>query len=257
MKYFDRAKLCTNPTAIKLLNLMDEKQTNLSVDVNLTKKDKLLKLADTVGPEICVLKTHIDIVEDFDVDLTKQLRQLAAKHNFLIFEDRKFADTGNTVKHQYRDGLYHIADWADIINAHTVPGPGVIAGLKEIGLPQGRGLLLIAEMSTEGTLATGEYTKKTIGMAQTNKDFVIGFITRHKLLDDPCFINFTPGVKLVAGSDGLGQQWITPEEIILKQGNDIIIAGRGVYQAPDPAAEAKKYRAAGWQAYLKRLSVSQ
>jgi orotidine 5'-phosphate decarboxylase subfamily 1 len=254
MKYSDRAKLCTNPTAIKLLNLMDEKQTNLSVDVNLTKKAELLALADAVGPEICVLKTHIDIVEDFDADLTEQLKKLAQKHNFLIFEDRKFADTGNTVKHQYRDGIYHIASWADITNAHAVPGPGVIAGLKEIGLPFGRGLLLLAEMSTEGTLATGEYTKKTIEMAQANKDFVIGFITRHKLLDDPTFINLTPGVKLVTGTDGLGQQWITPEDIIHKQGCDIIIAGRGVYQAPDPLAEAKKYRGAGWEAYQKRLN---
>lgn len=253
MKYSDRAKLCTNPTAIKLLNLMDEKQTNLSVDTNLTKKDELLKLADAVGPEICLLKTHIDVVEDFDSDLTVQLTRLAQKHNFLIFEDRKFADTGNTVKHQYQYGIYHISSWADIVNAHTVAGPGVIAGLKEAGLAKNRGLLLIAEMSTEGTLATGDYTKKTIEMALANKDFVIGFITRHKLLDDPTFINFTPGVKLIAGTDGLGQQWITPEDIIYKQGCDIIIAGRGVYQAPDPAAEAKKYRQAGWKAYQKRI----
>ncbi|MFA5076150.1 MAG: orotidine-5'-phosphate decarboxylase [Patescibacteria group bacterium] len=253
MKYSDRAKLCTNPTAIKLLNLMEQKQTNLAIAADITTSAELLKIADELGPEICILKTHIDIITDFTPELPTKLQTLAQKHNFLFFEDRKFADIGNTVKYQYQDGIYHIAAWADIVNAHTVPGPGIIAGLKEIGLPLGRGLLLLAEMSSAGTLAKDNYTEETLKMAQENSDFVIGFITMRQLLDDPKFINLTPGVQLQAGTDKLGQQYNTPEKVILEQKNDIIIVGRGIYQAADPLAEAKKYRVAGWQAYLKRL----
>ncbi len=255
MKYSERAKQCVNPTAQRLLNLMDEKQTNLAVAADVTKKFELLKIADTLGPEICILKTHIDIVEDFDKELIDELQNLSEQHNFLFFEDRKFADIGNTVKHQYRDGIYHISDWAHIVNAHTVPGPGIIDGLKEVGLPKGRGLLLLAEMSSAGTLAKESYTKETLKMAQENKDFVIGFITMRQLLDDPCFINLTPGVKLAVGSDSLGQQYNTPEEVIYEQKSDIIIVGRGIYQSDDPLAEAKKYREAGWQAYQKRITT--
>lgn len=250
--YLERAQQCINPTAKKLLNLMEEKKTNLSVALDMISGEKILNLLDKIGPEICVAKTHIDIITDFSKDFVNKLVELKQKHNFLIFEDRKFADIGNTVQMQYAQGIYHIVDWADIVNAHTVPGPGIIDGLKEIGEPKGRGLILLAEMSSEGNLATGEYTEKTLKMAEDNPDFVIGFITMRKLLDNPSFINFTPGVKLVEGGDNLGQQYNTPEKVIKDQGSDVIIVGRGIYEADDPVNEARKYKEAGWKAYEER-----
>lgn len=253
LTYSQRAKLCQNPAAKRLLELMDSKQTNLCIAADVITKEKLLKIADELGSEICVLKTHIDIIIDFDNDLIAQLQRLAEKHNFLLFEDRKFADIGNTVKHQYQDGIYHIADWADITNAHTVPGPGIIQGLKEVGLPKGRGLLLLAEMSSKGTLAKENYTEETLKMARENKNFVIGFITMRQLLDDQCFINFTPGVQLATGADALGQQYNTPEKVIKENKSDIIIVGRGIYEAENPLQQAKKYREAGWNAYQKTV----
>lgn len=254
LSYSERAELCTNPTAIQLLTVMDEKKTNLSVAADVTTKEELLALADLLGPEICLFKTHIDIIEDFDDDLVMQLQRLSEKHNFLIFEDRKFADIGKTVQLQYEGGVYHIADWAHITNSHTVAGPGSIEGLQQIGLRKGRGLLVLAEMSPQGTLAKGDYTEKSIAMAQAHADFVIGFITMQKLVDDPRFINMTPGVHLESSGDTLGQTYATPDTVIFEKENDVIIVGRGITQATDPLAEAIRYREAGWRAYKKRLT---
>ncbi len=253
LTYGQRAQLCSNPTAKKLFTIMEEKKTNLAAAADVTSKAGLLALVDAIGPEVCILKTHIDIIVDFDWDLIEQLQALARKHNFLIFEDRKFADIGNTVKLQYQYGIYRIAEWADIVNAHTVPGPGIIQGLKEVGLSRGRGLVLLPQMSSKGTLARGLYTEETLTMAYEYADFVIGFIAREKLVDDPRFIHMTPGVQLQEGSDKLGQQYLTPEYVITHKESDLIIVGRGIYQATDPQTVARTYRQAGWDAYEQRL----
>lgn len=255
LTYEDRISHCTNPVAKTLLALMTEKKSNLCVNPDLTTCDEVLSIADAVGPSICVLKTHVDIINDFTPAFITELQRIATKHNFLIFEDRKFADIGNTVKLQYEHGIYHIADWARITNAHTLPGPGIIDGLKKVGLSKGNALLLLAQMSSKDNLFTPDYIRQTITMAEQNKDFVIGFIAQKRLSDAPYFIYFTPGIKLEAGNDALGQQYNTPEHAILKNGVDIIIVGRGIFEAENPAKEAEIYREAGWNAYQKKLKL--
>jgi orotidine-5'-phosphate decarboxylase len=92
--YEQRSARHTNAAAKALLETMARKSTNLCLSIDVTKKESLLHIANAVGPSICLLKTHIDIVEDFDYDLINQLQKLATTHDFLIFEDRKFADIG-------------------------------------------------------------------------------------------------------------------------------------------------------------------
>lgn len=251
LSFAERATFCANASAQRLCQIMADKQTNLCLSADVSHVSELLNLADNVGPEICLLKTHVDILSDFTADFIQQLNNLAEKHQFLIFEDRKFADIGHTVKQQYAGGLYHIADWADIVNAHTVPGPGIIQGLAEVGLVKKRGLLLLAEMSSAGSLATAAYTEASVAMAAANPEFVIGFIAQHQLTKNPGLIHLTPGVQADSpATDGLGQQYISPEQAIMQNGTDIIIVGRGIYQAKDPAASAHYYRKSGWKAYL-------
>lgn len=254
ISYAERAALCTNRIAQQLFSLLSEKETNLALSADVTSCDALLVLADQLGPEICVLKTHVDILTDFTLGFTQELGALAKKHQFLIFEDRKFADIGHTVKHQYQEGIYHIADWADIVNAHSLPGPGVVSGLAEVGLPKQRGLLLLAEMSSAGNLINADYTQKTLRMAEQFPEFVLGFISQKKISQDPWWLYMTPGVQLSEGKDTLGQQYVTPAKALIENQTDIIIVGRGILQAKDPLSEAKKYRQAGWEAYTSGLS---
>ena len=196
--------------------------------------------------------------------------------DFMIFEDRKFADIGvssftshdlgcrlmriigSTVSLQYSSGVHKIASWSHITNAHGVPGPGIIEGLGVVGKPLGRGLLLLAEMSSAGNLATGSYTETVIEMARKDTEFVFGFIAMKRLgKEDEDFLTLTPGVDLAQKGDAMGQQYRTPFKVIKDSECDVIIVGRGIYKVKGEEnikASAEKYREQGWQAYEERIS---
>ena len=59
----------------------------------------------------------------------------------------------------------------------------------------------------------------------------------------------------------MGQQYRTPQEVIGESGCDVIIVGRGIYGGGEGSADAKiveeatRYKAAGWKAYLDRLTL--
>ncbi|KAI1821040.1 Orotidine 5'-phosphate decarboxylase domain-containing protein [Xylaria intraflava] len=136
----------------------------------------------------------------------------------------------------------------------------VYAGIEEP--PWERGLLILAQMSSQGNYMTPEYTRACQEAARDNKEFVMGFISQNTLNTEPDdnFISMTPGVQLppegaedeAVKGDGLGQQYNTPSKLIGDAGSDIIIVGRGILKAGAPRAEAERYRRRAWKAYLAR-----
>lgn len=52
-----------HPLASKLLKIMEEKQSNLCLSADVTSSEELLQLADALAPSICMLKTHVDVLE--------------------------------------------------------------------------------------------------------------------------------------------------------------------------------------------------
>ncbi|KAK8729029.1 hypothetical protein OTU49_008598 [Cherax quadricarinatus] len=251
-----RITTTNHPLTRKLFEIMANKKTNLCVAADVTTTEELVSLADKVGPHICLLKTHIDILTNFSQDTIDKLRDLAAKHNFLLFEDRKFGDIGSTVANQYSGGAYKIVEWADLVTVHGLPGDGVIKGLVSAINGRTRGCVLVSQMSSSGALTSEEYVENCSKMAENHTYFVVGFVSQSSKSGDPRFILFTPGVRLGKTGDGLGQQYVTPRSAILERGADIIIVGRGITQASDPVAAAKEYREEAFDAYQERIKHS-
>jgi len=168
----------------------------------------------------------------------------------LIFEDRKFADIGNTVALQYSAGIYKIVEWADIITINPIPGPGILSGLKSVVGNRERGGLLLLEMSSADNLCTTDYQRETISLAKLHKDFVFGFISMKPMEKE--LLTLTPGVQFGSKGDKLGQVYRDPRTVV-KRGSDVIIVGRGITGAEDIETAAKEYQREGWQGYLDRL----
>ena len=358
--YARRAETATHPLTSYLFKLMDLKASNLCLSADVNTARELLYFADKIGPSIVVLKTHYDMVSGWDFNpqtgTGAKLASLARKHGFLIFEDRKFGDIGNTVEMQYTGGSARIIEWAHIVNVNMVPGKASVTSLANaatrwferypyevktsvtVGTPTAeqfedgdsissqedkgeekpysstrrgddgrkgsivsvttvtqqyepansprltknmaggdevlfpgideapmtRGLLILAQMSSQGNFMNKEYTQACVEAAREHKDFVMGFISQESLNTEPDdeFIHMTPGCQLppededqngkVAG-DGKGQQYNTPQKIIAVSGADIAIVGRGIIKAGDPEEEAERYRSAAWKAYTERV----
>jgi hypothetical protein len=95
LSYRERAALpSATQLAAYLMRLMSIKQTNLSLSADVLTSAELLELAESLGDDICILKTHCDIITDWTDRTAQALREIARRKWFVIFEDRKFADIG-------------------------------------------------------------------------------------------------------------------------------------------------------------------
>jgi uridine monophosphate synthetase len=253
LRYEDRVKHCSNPIAKRLLHIMIDKQTNLALSADTATAAELLLLAEQAGPHICMLKTHVDNLPDFDRHFTAQLQAIAQKHNFLLFEDRKFADIGHIVRLQYTSPVFGISEWADVVTVHVVAGEASIVALRDTGLFDEKGLIIVAQMSTKDTLTDENYLQKAVEIGGSHKDCVIGFVAQSRVHNDWGMLQFTPGVHLATKGDSMGQTYNTPDIVFKERGADVIIVGRGIYAVADPTAAAQNYQQAGWQAYLNSL----
>ncbi len=229
----------------KLLEIAIEKSSNLIASADVLTTEELLKFADTVGPHIVALKTHIDILTDFDPDTTiLPLKDLAQKYNFLIMEDRKFADIGNTQELQFSYGIYKISNWADMVTAQVIGGSQSLDGFHNVGV------VAILGMSSKGTLTDAHYREEAMKIIQSHPNSM-ACVAQNEVPND--LILMTPGVNLSSKGDDKGQQYNTPEMVISKYHTDFIIVGRGIYKADNPEQEALRYKMAGWEAYQKAL----
>ena len=245
LSYEQKLQITKHPTAQKLLQTAINKKSNLIVSADVMTTSELLNLADKIGPHIVALKTHIDIIKDFDHDKTIiPLVDLARKHNFLLMEDRKFADIGSTQELQFSKGVYQISKWADMVTSHLIAGKKSLEYFKNVGV------IAILGMSSQGTLTDAHYQEEGLKIVEEQPN-IMGCVAQRKINKE--MLLFTPGVSLEQSGDDKGQQYNTPDHVFDNLHTDFIIVGRGIYLAESAEKSSENYREIGWKAYEKSL----
>lgn len=249
----------------RLNQIIQSKQSRLCVAMDILDPIKLLQLTDEIGSEVCAIKLHLDILlSNTNPEMIIQgLCNLSVKHGFLIIEDRKLADIGQTVYNQLLHGVYRIAEWCDMITVHCLPGPGLFDAFRKVNkklLENGKqhqiAALVVAEMSCQGALTTDSYQNQCISLIKTNTDIIGGFVAQHPISGiNICSSNISywvPGVKLVNFNDDLGQNYNTPEQVkkrftTTSSSSIVMIVGRGITESENIRQEATNYRLASIQ----------
>ena len=250
----------TSVIARKYMEVAARKKSLVCLAADRNTMSGLFELIELVGPYVAALKTHVDLVEDWNKEIWEKFCDAANNADLLIFEDRKFADIGKISRNQMA-GIYDIRSWADLVTSHLISGPDVVDGLQTGWSDVNRdgGVLLLAQMSSRGNLLTPEYTERVVSEGRKHAG-VFGFIGNgskpseitelRNMVGDEKMI-WTPGVNLQTGDGEMGQRYGDPRSAIIS-GSDCIIVGSGIHQSENPIEAAKKYASASWNALLER-----
>lgn len=251
---------CAHPMSHEFMRVASEKESLVVLAADLPTIDGIVQIIETVGEHVCALKTHVDMIEDFNMKDWSRVVDAARSMGMLLFEDRKFADIGRVAKTQM-GGLYDIRSWSDLVTSHSVSGPDVVDGIAAAwdDVERVGGVLLLAQMSSSGNLLEGSYIDKTLEIGRSSPH-VIGYIgngsSAHELEELRSKVGegsmiWTPGVNLSAREGVLGQRYGNPAEAV-RAGSDAIIVGSGIHTAEDPLSAVQEYASASWSALLER-----
>ena len=259
--FAERIELSKCQRSKTLLQIIRTKRTTVCLSIDVTKCSEVLETLDQLGSHICLVKTHIDILEDiigYGVDkFAETLKGLSQKYNFMIMEDRKFSDIGNTFAMQLFQGPFKIAQWADFVTAHAVCGSGMLETLKtkkpeSCNCPA---VVFVAEMSSSGNLIFSEYSQKTLQLGKKYPETVSGFVYRnYDVISDDSFVRFMPGVSLETSTDGADQNYVTVEKAVGDEKCDVVIVGRAILKSDNRVATIESLKSRAWKCYTERYS---
>ena len=198
------------------------------------------------------VKIGMELTYACGLDIVKEVKEMGHK----IFLDLKLHDIPNTVK----GGMKNLAALGvDIVNCHCGGGiammKAAMEGLRE-GTPEGKevpkliGVTILTSTSQEAMNEEmgipGAVLDTVVHYAKNAKeaglDGVVCSVLEARAIHEACgndFLTVTPGIRL-AGNSKDDQKRVATPEFANEQGCDMIVVGRSITKAQDPAATYRR-----------------
>ena len=222
-----------------LKNIVLSKKTNVILSLDVSCETNFFTILTLCAPYICGVKIHSDIYSFSSDNFYKRLTVLSEKHNFIIIEDRKLADIGNTNKLQVEEfNKKHI----HYFTSHCIMGEEAISSI-----PTHSKLFLITDMSCNNTFFKEfESTLQKISHNYfENYANVIGFVSQknHDPINKSIPFILRPGVRIpesfkTSMKDKYGQQYKIPSVTP----GVLWVIGREIIHSKTPVKTIQKYQ---------------
>ncbi|HRY44426.1 MAG TPA: orotidine-5'-phosphate decarboxylase [Thermoanaerobaculia bacterium] len=229
---------------------MSDGRKRIAVALDASERSRILELARLVGPEIGVLKVGLEAFCAHGPELVREVAELAP-----VFLDLKLHDIPNTV-----GGAAAAAarTGASILNVHAGGGLEMMRAAGErareaaaaAGLPVPRVIAVTVLTSLDAPALSA------VGLARSPREAALrlALLARQAGLDGvvcspeeietirsacgPEFLLVVPGIR-PAGSAAGDQKRIATPGAAARAGADLLVIGRPITGAPDPAAAAR------------------
>jgi orotidine 5'-phosphate decarboxylase subfamily 1/orotate phosphoribosyltransferase len=234
-----RKLIIQNKFQRSLYEICQSKKTNICASLDLTNPIELLNILNIIGDMICSVKLHFDIINftyQMPLELfVSKLKALKETKNFMVIEDRKFADIPYIVSKQFDK----LSDCIDMITTHGICGKTLLDILDKKNV----GIILIHSMSVQNNLIDKVYSMNVLDIGK-NYENVVGYVTQEGFVSSH-FI-FSPGIALSeqsSSTDNMGQVYRPVESVKA----DIYIVGRSLYESKNILQTMKAFQEIGYE----------
>jgi uridine monophosphate synthetase len=238
----------------ELLRLVYDKKTALCLSLDVPTWKEGREILDKCGPYIAMVKTHVELFEDYTSDYCDEIKELAKKHKFLVMEDRKLADVSTISWKQTMGGLFNINKWANFVTCHGLTASSCLDYYQQRlngGFPVNVAPCLVTEMNADNNMLSKNYTKECLQLIQKHSK-VSPVIICQCLPNITNKIKATPGVSLNETENVIdGKNYRTVENAIVYQNNHIVIVGSSIVSSEEPDEEAKLFAETSWKYFAQ------
>jgi uridine monophosphate synthetase len=237
-----------------MLSEMITKKTALCLSLDTSTWEAAKKLIHQCGEYIIMVKTHVELYQDYNDNFESEIKELAKQYHFFIMEDRKLSDVAKISYRQTTSGNYNISNWANFVTVHGLNADSYLNMMKQhYGTKDCINYcpVIVSQMNDNLCMIGEEYTQKCLDVIDKYPQFS-PLIVCQSLPKRKDIIKCTPGVVLTTqeeDSDVDLCRYRNVEKAIQVDGNHIVIVGSSIIYDENPKEAAQKFQVESWKVF--------